>query len=197
MPKRLASYPARRRLLRVIQSLSIVPLVGEEWKDISWTDGKYQVSSNGRVRCAKSRRGICKILRPKSKGGYFAARIKLKTGYRQRPTHRLVAEAFFGPCPTGMQVIHKDGNKENNHWKNLEYVTAQGNCRHAVQSGLRKKYGSVYWNTKDQRWRARIRFMGDDFYLGNHRIKRQAEEALAAKVRELQESKKLGLGIAA
>lgn len=37
--------------------------------------------------------------------------------------HRLVAAKYIGPCPEGMEINHKDGNKENNHWTNLEYVT--------------------------------------------------------------------------
>lgn len=51
--------------------------------------------------------------------------------------HRLVAQAFVSN-PLGLpEVNHKDGNKLNNHYSNLEWVDSVGNSQHAVQTGLR------------------------------------------------------------
>lgn len=43
--------------------------------------------------------------------------------------HTLVAYAFMGPRPEGLVINHKDGNKQNNRFQNLEYVTQSENLR--------------------------------------------------------------------
>jgi hypothetical protein len=48
----------------------------------------------------------------------------------------LVARAFLGPCPEGMEVNHKDTNKSNYRLDNVEYLTSQGNKQHAVLAGV-------------------------------------------------------------
>lgn len=46
---------------------------------------------------------------------------------RSEFVHRLVLEAFVGPCPDGMECCHDDGNPENNHLSNLRWDTRQAN----------------------------------------------------------------------
>ena len=41
--------------------------------------------------------------------------------------HQLVAEAFLGPCPQGMEVCHNDGDRANNKLENLRYDTRKAN----------------------------------------------------------------------
>lgn len=53
-----------------------------------------------------------------------------------RTIHGLVAEAVYGPCPKGMEVNHKDGNKLNNRPENLEYVTKAQNIAHSIAHGM-------------------------------------------------------------
>lgn len=38
-----------------------------------------------------------------------------------------------------MTVNHKDGNKDNNHISNLEWMTCADNIRHSFATGIRKK----------------------------------------------------------
>jgi hypothetical protein len=47
-----------------------------------------------------------------------------------------VADAFIGPIPEGMEVNHKDGNKDNNAVENLEIITPEANLLHARETGL-------------------------------------------------------------
>lgn len=55
--------------------------------------------------------------------------------------HRLVAMCYVDNPDTenNTQVNHKDGNKINNHFSNLEWVTPQYNTQHSNTEGLRKK----------------------------------------------------------
>lgn len=51
--------------------------------------------------------------------------------------HRLVAETFI-PNPDNLpEVNHIDGNRQNNHIENLEWVSRVGNVQHAINTGLK------------------------------------------------------------
>lgn len=122
----------------------------EEWKDIQGFEGKYQVSSLGRVK------SVDRILPHKTYGTWHIKERILKPGRSgpgrkkylivqlhtgngimdSRKIHRLVAENFI-PNPLHLpQVNHKDGNTENNNVSNLEWVTEHENVDHAWQNGL-------------------------------------------------------------
>jgi HNH endonuclease len=50
--------------------------------------------------------------------------------------HTLVAEAFLGPKPDGMEVNHKNADRSDPSADNLEYVTHRENIQHASALGL-------------------------------------------------------------
>lgn len=117
--------------------------MSEVWKDIDGYEGMYQVSSLGRVRSldrvlvmsnGRERFYKGKILNPVvHTGGYLY--VSLGRG-NKRFIHRLVAQAFI-PNPDNLpEVNHKDGNKENNDYRNLEWVTPSDNQRHSKETGL-------------------------------------------------------------
>lgn len=57
--------------------------------------------------------------------------------YNGQKVHRLIAKAFCeGETEEKCFVNHKDGNKQNNHYANLEWVTPSRNLRHAHEKGL-------------------------------------------------------------
>ena len=62
--------------------------------------------------------------------------------------HRLVASLFcHNPNPEEyIQVNHKDGDKSNNHYSNLEWVSPSSNIKHSHKEGLsmaRRNHGAV------------------------------------------------------
>jgi hypothetical protein len=101
---------------------------------------EYEVSSKGEVRNTLVRskwgtsRSKVRILKPDV--GFYL-RVTMARGHEGRVAkerwliHRLVAIAFLGPIPEGMQVNHKNGDKHDNRVENLEYVSQADNLRHA------------------------------------------------------------------
>jgi hypothetical protein len=54
-----------------------------------------------------------------------------------RAVHRLVLEAFVGPCPPGYQCCHWDGDPGNNHLENLRWGTPKDNADDTLRHGRR------------------------------------------------------------
>lgn len=104
-----------------------------EWRLIP--DTRYEVSENGDVRHVERRH----VLRPFLARGYPIVGLSVQgpRGTKTFHVHRIVARAFLGPKPEGMAINHKDGNKQNNHYSNLEYITNAENESHAVRFRLK------------------------------------------------------------
>lgn len=111
-----------------------------EWRPIPCTAGAYLASSNGDIRRAR-KLSVGRQVRTASvqigkSNGYGLVNIQFGDKWKVVTVHSLIADAFIGPRPDGLQVNHKDGNKLNNSASNLEYVTRSGNMKHAISSGL-------------------------------------------------------------
>lgn len=63
--------------------------------------------------------------------------------------HRMVAELFVANPDKKPEVNHKDCDKTNFHFSNLEWRTRQENHDHAVANGrINAPKGTVHWNNK-------------------------------------------------
>jgi hypothetical protein len=94
----------------------------------------YQVSSTGLVRSSdrvdsRGRRLRGKVLAPRPhSGGYLRVGLYRDGVEHGAYIHRLVAEAFIGPCPDGMEVLHGRAGKADNSLANIRYDTHEINC---------------------------------------------------------------------
>lgn len=108
----------------------------EEWRAISGYEGRYEISSLGRVRTAAG-----KVLRfSKLPKGYSL--VSLSSGGRHTgksfKVSRLVALAFHLNPDGKPQVNHINGVKDDDRACNLEWVTSSENQIHAWATGLRR-----------------------------------------------------------
>lgn len=99
-------------------------------------DSMYLVSKDGEVFSLFTNK-LLKL--SESKGtGYIVVNIRVRGERQPVYVHRLVAEAFIDNPNDLPEVNHKDGNKHNNIYTNLEWVTGQQNKDHAKATGLIK-----------------------------------------------------------
>ena len=117
----------------------------ERWALIPGYDGRYAISDHGRVKSflrwdvtTRSYIPCERLLTPTDNGyGYLVIMLRLGTLRKSHYIHRLVADAFVDnvlclPC-----VNHKDFNKKNNAFWNLEWVTQGDNVRYSAKRMIR------------------------------------------------------------
>lgn len=108
----------------------------ECWKPVPAYADFYQVSNQGRVRRIAGGPGACakRVLKSCNDRDGYAFVTLCQHGHRKtQRVHPLVAHAFLGPCPDGLEVNHKNGVKDDNGVENLEYTTKSENVKHAYR----------------------------------------------------------------
>jgi AraC-like DNA-binding protein len=127
----------------------------EVWKDIQGFDGVYQISNKGQVKsCSRpkfirawflTKELVMKL--KETKYGYLIIGLHKpeQQGKLFKSIHRLVAEAFIPNPEDKLTVNHKDGDKRNNDWSNLEWSTSSEQMQHAFQElGIEKRGNSKF-----------------------------------------------------
>lgn len=118
----------------------------EQWAPVPGYEGRYEVSDLGRVRTVarvipyidgRLRRVQQRVRKVQlDTRGYPALSLTDNQGRtRTRGVHVLVAAAWIGPRPEGMEVCHNDGDKTNPRLDNLRYGTHSENAQDAVLHG--------------------------------------------------------------
>lgn len=118
------------------------------WKPISGYEDYYEVSDDGLVRSVdraiiksngvtQYRCGKVKALR-KDKDGYLTVGLS-KDGYNKKyRVHFLVAREFVDGYKEGLEVNHKDFDRTNNRYYNLEWAEHVENIKYSSVSGRYK-----------------------------------------------------------
>lgn len=139
VPRRV---PAPRA--RPTQPSELMTSIVEQWKPVPGYEGLYEVSDQGRVRSLDRKiptnSGVRfykgRILIPYFAGikGYLMVRLSWPDR-KKHYIHSLVAEAFYGPRPTGMDCRHLNDNHLDNRAINLCWGTRKQNMEDARRNG--------------------------------------------------------------
>lgn len=121
-------------------SSSTVSTRPEIWRPVVGYEGLYEVSDLGRIRSfVKEPTG--RLLKPRpSKSSEHRnpgwAVALFKDGTRKSfLIHRLVLEAFVGPCPDGLEACHWNDNSADNRLVNLRWDTHSANTQDKLRNG--------------------------------------------------------------
>ena len=108
----------------------------EIWKDLAGLEDYYKISNLGNVFSKRSN----KIIKPALlENGYLRVQTKLNGETVRFRVHRAVAEMFINrERDDQICVNHIDGDKQNNHYLNLEWCSHAENQHHARRNGLFK-----------------------------------------------------------
>jgi hypothetical protein len=100
---------------------------------IRWANNEnYLIFDDGKIYSLTSK----KFLKPRIQDGYYIVHLYVNNKNKPYRIHRLVASCFVNnPEPSIRDVVnHKDFNRLNNHFSNLEWTTVRENTMHYVNS---------------------------------------------------------------
>lgn len=102
--------------------------MGTIWKKIPGFS--YEASTDGEIRNMETKR----IIRPFTDPLQTYGRITVYGDGKRRKVmaHTLVALAFLGPKPAGMEIDHINSNRFDNRPDNLRYVTPEQNAANPI-----------------------------------------------------------------
>ena len=113
----------------------------EVWRDVNYPGilkNAYSISSFGRIKNNKT--GHISDIHVPNCRGYFTREVTRQDGSKYKEQlHRLIAHEFVPNPANGNEVNHIDGDKTNNYWKNLEWVSHKDNMRHAYNLKMIKR----------------------------------------------------------
>lgn len=124
----------------------------EIWKDVPGYEGYYQASTMGRVRSLdretpykdRTRKVKGKILKSsEQKDGRLSVMLSKDNKQKRYTTAVLIALTFIGERPKGYDVLHANGNSQDNRLINLSYDTRSQNTIDHYRYGSKNPSGKL------------------------------------------------------
>lgn len=163
----------------------------EEWRDLPGYEDVFKVSSFGRVwSCEREskQKTICggKLLNVlKMKSGYCRVQLSSNGAKLKKVVHILVCQAFHPNIKEKKVVNHKDLNKSNNFYLNLEWSTPLQNSLHYFQSITKTGRAGIHFHHKRQRFQGLILHNGKRHRIGDYKTFESANKAYDEKLLSL------------
>lgn len=137
----------RRMKERRRKGVALIPdLPGEQWRPVVGYEGFYEVSNMCRVkgldRMVMRRGEIVRVAgvllkMHRHSAGYWVVDLRQLNVRHTKYVHRLVLEAFVGPCPEGEECRHLNGDRADARLENLAWGTR------VEQAEDRRRHGTL------------------------------------------------------
>ena len=151
----------------------------EIWKSVNGFK-KYEVSSFGRVRNAKTEKMLTQT---PTEQGYLRVLFTKNGEVSRCRVHRLVAEAFIPNPEEKPFVDHIDGDRSNNIYENLRYATASENCANRKRKDGKELPKGVF--LVKGKYRVGVEKHGKQYHVGFFKTVEEAKDAYERKAIEL------------
>ena len=175
-------------------------MLQEQWKPIKGYERMYEISNFGRVKsleryCRQNKIGVGgrlqkeKILKAGiNSDGYLVVTLySIKTKISTK-VHCLVYDMFTNEFRDGhkLQVDHKDNNKLNNRFDNLQLLTNRQNVSKGYLFTKRNNLPTgVTQITKSNKYQAQITINNKNVYLGCFNTAQEASKVYQQKLKEI------------
>lgn len=122
------------------------------WKAVPEFEGLYEANQLGQIKSLPKRGfNVEKILKPQKNltTGYLYFFFKKNNKVKSINIHRIIAKLFISNPENKPCVNHRNGNKTDNHYSNLEWCTYSENTLHSYENQLQVKlFGDDCYNVK-------------------------------------------------
>lgn len=109
--------------------------------DIEKIERHYRIEEDGSIFSFRKQKYLKSSF---NTAGYLFVCLTTDEKPRFFAVHRIVATKYLGECPPKLETSHKDGDKLNNHYTNLEYISHSANILKSYREHGREPSEHLY-----------------------------------------------------